>query len=510
MIKDIKYSNDKSSIQILPKNYGCWFGKEEFRKYLGKLSFKEFQDNEFPFRTIMYMFADYLKSNGGADKVLKMTHKYKIEIYNKFYMISHSLRRPFGFYVNFNYIEYKNNSGFNYIIHCSEYDDLKPFVKDIILDYMDKLDQFLTLLKEEWSVIKDKKDLKYDIMVIKCIEKFLIKHYKINPLIALVSLSVTCDIHFKDHISKNVFFNNLKKIQQEKYKIMIIDNETVFLYPYNRNLQSYNKYIPKIRFYDKQKDTMFRYYLHKKKEGLSLMIKDYEDFSVMERFSAIDIVSQEKLTLDKDYIKAMKDLENTIRFEVDFPKHSIKKALGSNLFFDLNINNRKLLLDYLNNTLDFESTAFNVTVFHDLVTNEKEVVKYKNIKVSPLGCSGDLSSKYNFILKNYDFLNKILSNIYVSEKKVIKTGEFIKGSNDQITKEITIKNNLSCDMTSNAVSSKLKRFRHRGVVRGNGRSVIILEPYRTLLDLHNYYFINEHMSKCVTSETRHAVPVELV
>jgi len=417
---------------------------------------RDLQSYDTSFSKIFHQFSQFMENK--AEKVINMTHKYKSEYYFKFFMITQTRRIPFTIYINFNYIEYLNQCGFNYIIYLSEYEDLKPFVRDIIDEYMTLLDEFLSLFKDKWDDM-DVFNTKYDRKLIKYFNELIIQEYKDTNQIALSQLSVTCDIHFNDSASKSIFFNAMSNIKKEHYKVMTVDDETIFFYPFNRNLQKLKKTIPKIRFYDKQKDTIFRY--HKKRHAGQhyFLLKNYDDVSQMERFEAIDIYSQDSKKLEKEFIEAFSFLHNTLRFELEWNKHAIKEEFGSRDFFTLDIDNQAIMERYLAFLIDMETVSYKDLIYHDSVTNYKKIIHYVRAKVSPLETTGDLTERFNFVVKNAHFLNR-----------------------------------MAFETSNNSVYSKVKRLRKKGVLSGYGKNVHLNEPYRSLLDLYNHYFVTDYIN----------------
>jgi len=361
-------------------------------------------------------------------------------------MVTQMRKIPFGIYINFNYIEYLNQTGFNYIIHNSDYSDLKPFVRDIIDEYIKLLDEFLTLLKDKYE---DKNERNY----IEYFDKLLIREYKLSKEVALVNLSLTCDVHFSTPSEYDIFFDRVASLRKEDYKLNIWETETVLFVPWNRSLQIKPKNIPKIRFYDKQKDTCFRYYKKKKLGNHYFLLKSYDDVNLMERFEAIDIYSQEAKTLEQDFTKAYSSLDNTLRIEVEYNRKSIKQRFGHCDFFKLKIDNEADILDTVRNLFDMETVSFKDTIYHDQVTGFKEVVDHKKAQIDIMDCSGDLTEKFNFVIKNSEFLNSI--------------------------------RHPSSDTSQSSVWSKLNRLRRKGVVTGRGKNTVLNDPYFDLLKIYN-------------------------
>jgi len=457
MIQKLLFSNDKSTVQLLPRNYKKWFKDIDF------------QANELSFMKFLYNFSDFMKNH--ADRVIKLTHKYKAEFYFKFFVVTQSVRKPFTIYIAFNYIEYLNKSGFNYIIKSSDYNDLKPFIQDIIENYIEYLEDFCKILKDKYEDNNNLNDRK----LVSLMEKVLITEYKKSREVALVQLSVTCDIHFKDNYNKSLFFDVIKNLRKEHYKVMIVEDETVFFYPFNKNLQIIDKNIPKIRFYDKQKDTIYRYYKKKKQDKHFFLLKEFDDVTFTERFEAVDILSQESKKLEGDFIKALTSLNDTIRFELEFNKKAVKVKFKKTDFFKLNLDNEQIIFDYLKDIMDMKTTSFKDTVFHDLVTGFKEVATFNKSKINVFEVSGDITDRFNFIIKEAGFLNRI------TFFTPLKNG--LSSLSDPYT-----------GMSQNAISSKIKRLRHQGIVKGFGKGVILNQPYRSLLEVYNYY----HVYNCIT------------
>jgi hypothetical protein len=442
MIQKVLYSNDKSSVQILPNNFKDFFTNQLL------------QENLLVFSKFLNHFAHFME--GKADRVINMTHKYKTEYYFPYYVVVQNrriqfnpkLKVNFGIYINFNYIEYKNKSGFNYIKYDTEFDELENFVKDIKEEYLSLMEEFIVELAEKFE---DMYKNEYSPEYVNLFYKQLFKEYQTSNNIALINLSVTADIHFEDKVSKYIFFDMVKNLRKENYKLMTVENETIFFYPFNRNLQILNKNVPKIRFYDKQKDTIFRYFKKKKDSNSSFLMKSYDDVSMLERFQIVDLVSQDSKKLETDFIEAYTDLNNTIRFEIEYGKKAVKECFKTNLLHDIKINNKQFTDKFLFDFLDMNSTEFKVTHFYDMVTKEKDVEKVK-VNFNELDYSGKLTDYYNFILKYHKVLNTIESGNYRQD---------------------------------NSVRSHLKRMRKQGVFRGNGADVVLLQPYKNLLGIYN-------------------------
>ncbi len=478
LAKQIYISNDKSSVQLLPRNYKHWFR-----------GLTEFQSNQVAFSKLLYHFSKYMETV--ADKVIHLTHKYKSEFYFPYYQITQTRRIPFSVYINFNYIEFKNRSGFNYIKHRSDFEDLQLFIEEIINNYLESFESFLYYLDEKWNDLKDSKGFllskEYDRKLIDLLRKDLFLEYRKSKEVAFVNISVTCDIHFGDSYSKNLFFDVVKNLKNEDYKVMVIEDETVFFYPFNKNLQIINRNIPKIRFYDKQKDTVFRYYKKRKAGNHYFLLKSYDDVTALERFEAIDVYSQESELLDQDFGEALSFLNNVIRFELEFPKKSIKAIFKENNIYKIKLNNDKVISDYLNTLLDMQTTSFKDTIFYDQVTKEKVVINYHKIAFDELGSTGDVTEKFNFVVKNAEFLNRITF-----------THSIINGKSkvDPYSK-----------MSQNTIYSRVKRLRQDGVVRGHGKNIVLIQPYQALLSIYNHYYVYNYIGKLGQNVSCHAEQV---
>lgn len=463
MIQKVLYSNDKSTIRLIHND-------------IKKLWKPDIECNELFFTKLLYKFADYMKNH--ADKVIKATHKYKAEFYFKFYVITQSVRKPFTIYVGFNYIEYLNKSGFNYIIKSSELNDLKPFIQRILEEYLEYMEEFCEILKEKYEINNNLSDRK----IVSLFERYILSEYKKSRELAYVQLSVTCDIHFKDSVNKGLFFNVIKNIKKEWYKVMVIENETVFFYPFNRNTQSIKRDIPKIRFYDKRADTKYRYF-KRKKEGKKyyFLLKEFDDVTFSERFEYIDILSQEgkrfKEKLESEFYKALEDLKYVIRFELEFNQKALEKRFKTASFYDLQLSNKDIISNYLQEILDMETTEFKETVFHDLLTGKKEVIECKNVKVDTFSCSGDLLECFNQVIK---YAQPLLNT--------------------------TLKDYTP--LSTNSMYSRLKRLRYKGMIKGYGSNIRVNQPYASLLDIYTHYLVyqtflpNYDMTERVTVRER--------
>ena len=463
MIQKLLYSNDKSTVQVMPKNYKDWF------------SFGcPYWEHSYAFSRFFFLFGKYME--GKASRVINSTHKYSVEFYFPYFMIR-QLRRAnsfvrngkecrsavFNFYIHFNYIQYLNKSGFNYIKYSSEFEELKPFVQDIIELYLSHLSDFVQQLHDKWDELTDSKGNylkdKYGLGVVYLFERYVIDQFRDNSNVAISDLSVTLDIHFKDVVSKKIFFNAIKNLKQEHYKMFIVEDETVFLNPYNRIYEIKDKNYPKIRFYDKQKDLFYRYKQKLKGEGYLIGIEDKNlkrIFTMIDKFSH----SENKKNLEQDFIEGYVFLNNVIRFEVDFGKKSLDVAFGNRNFNNFVLDNYTFLLDYLRKIMVQDTTTF-VEKYYDWKDMKYKQINFKDVTINSLDSSGDLTDKFNFVIKHAEFLNNPFS----------KSG--------------------------NARYSKIRRFKKQGVFKGRGKNLMLNEPYRSLLDVFNHYHCFDCWAKVI-------------
>jgi len=462
MIQKLLYSNDKSTVQVMPENYKEWFS--ENCPYL---------DNASAYSHLFYFFSKYMKSK--ANKVINRTHKYSVEFYFPYFMIR-QLRRTnpnpvFNFYIHFNYIQYLNKSGFNYIKYNSEFEELKPFVQDIIEFYLFHLKEFVGVLYDKWYELTDSKGNyisdKYNISIINLFKEHIIDNLNNSKEVAISNLSVTLDIHFDSVTSKKIFFNTIKNLRQEHYKMFIVEDETIFLYPFNRIYQIDDKNYPKIRFYDKQKDLFHRFKKKLKEKGY-LYIGEDEDSKAI--FELIDKIShrRDKRLLEKDFIEGYQFLDNVLRFEVDFNKKSLDNSFGSRKLSEFRLNNYDFLIDYLNKLLNQETTSFSES-YYDWKDMEYKRRDFKDVIINQLGCSGDVTDKLNFVMKHAEFLNNPFN----------KSGD--------------------------ARYSKVRRFKEMGVFTGRGKNLVINQPYRSLLDIYNHYYCFDYWNNKMFNEKPKAV-----
>jgi hypothetical protein len=466
------YSNDKSSVKLFPANHKAWFYDSNLITYSSKISH------------IFSAFFKFVEKKAKTVRIITKRDKksgnyfHTAEIVFPYFSISQRQEKPFGIYVHFNYIEYKNKAGFNYIKESTEYNQLKDFVTEIVYEYICYLEEFVEFLN------KDMETTKYvfgrnDVLAFVAL---VINEYKKTKNIGLNQLSVTCDIHFVDTLSKAVFFNVISRIRKESYKTMIVDDETVFFYPYNHNIEQYDKSLPKVRFYDKQKDTLYRYFLKKKKGDHILLTSSVDEFSMLERFECIDIASQELKDLNSECAKAMNLTKDTLRFELEYSKKAVKRAFLTSNFYDININNMSYVNSYLVSFLDNETTSYKELLFHDTVSKEKQIANV-SAKINAFSESGQISEYFNFVIKEHEFLNRI------SHGNV---------SGDEVTAESIMQNENSA--TKVAIYHKISRFRKKGILHGRGKNVCLNEPYRSLLDIFNlYHYYNLLKEKVVIS-----------
>jgi hypothetical protein len=480
MIKDRFYSNDKSTVQVLPKNYKNWFYKDK----------EAFQANKISFGRLMYIFSKFMET-----KTMEVKHflpKYKDEYYFKFFMISQQRKPPFGFWINFNYIQYLNNSGFNYIKESSEFLDLVPFIESIIEEYLGLMQEFIQEVRVNWDEIKDSEGNLISEQLfredINLFEEYVFKSLLYSKEISLAELSITGDIHFSNSSAKNTFFDIISSVLKDNYKRHIVENETVYFNPFNKTLQKIDRNIPKIRFYDKQKDVIFNYF--KKKDKLRKQITktkkeiDYfkeepDDTKPFERFETVTILSHDEENLETEFIDAYTFLQNTFRFEVDFfSKPSIRAKFGTTNIFKIKIekmDNLALLQEYLDYVLDVQTTSFKERYFYDMVTKEEKHHNYNKVKIDVLEDSGGLTEKFNIVIKDAEFLNDLNSEVQVNKR------------------------NVSSDRSLNSIYSKKRRLRQEGIIKGFGKKCVLNEPYKSLLMLYNI-FQNYNL---LTKEVKH-------
>lgn len=458
MIKNYYISNDKSSAQLLPGNFKSWLNSKN-----------ELCAEITPISKIFNHFTVYMQDK--CERYINITNKYKVEFYFKYFQITQYRRVPFTIYINFNYIQYKNQSGFNYIREDTEFYELREFLENIKDFYLNFLTNFIDLFEDKYDRLKDSKNIffkdQYDRNVINIFKRHLLYEYMNSREFKYTNISVTCDFHFENPMYKNMYFSVIQLLQKDQYKNMRIDDETVFMAPFNHSLQIPNKNLPKIRFYDKQKDTIFRYY--RKKRGISKGFDNssIEDLSMTERFDLLNVYSQESKELEIDFIDALGFLRNCLRFELEFPKSSLKKIFGNTNIYSLTIDNHQIIFDYLIDLLDSQYTSFTETKFYDQVTKEKEIIVYDKIYFDEIGCTGDVTEKFNFICKHSSFLNRVRNlRCYPHNKKDCESG-----------------------LSQNALYSKIKRFKKQGVLRGHGQNISLNQPYLALLGIYNHYYV---------------------
>jgi len=456
MIKYRLIGNDKSGIKILPKNYKKWFSNSI---YDGDL----YQMYEDGFSKIFFLFGKYMQDRFGKERVKHFSTKYKFEFYFPYFMVAQWRRKPFSIVINFNYLQYMNKSFFNHISKSHDFEDLKDFVKNMIDEYFFYIDTFLTILEDKW----EEKMKGYDKKYLNIFRKLVLDELKSLEVVTLDNLSVTMDIHFDNPYIKNMFFNVVKNIEKDHYKTMTVSDETIFFYPYNRNLQIIDKSIPKLRFYDKQKDTVYKYY--KKKEGIKkVSVSDYSSESDKFRvFEEIDAYSQKKATLEHDFNESIGFLNNTIRFEVDFGKKSFKQKFGKVNFFDFHLDNEAIIKEYLSELLDMQSSDLVEVIFYDQVTKEKKLARIKNI--NKFEASGDILNYYNLVIKHSELLNLI--NFKMIE---YKDGKY---------------NDTYFNRHPNTINSQIMELRRDGILRGKGKNIVLNQPYGSLLDVFNHFYI---------------------
>jgi len=491
MIQKLLISNDKSIVKLLPQNSEKWFSGA-YDNIIRR--------NQFTF--ILNKFCDYMEDK--VKKVSVISPKYKANFFYPYHVVTHMFQPPFSIVVVFNYIEYLNKCGFNYIIKSSTYEDLKPFVKDILDEYLDHLEEFCIVLKDKIEN-KDPEMLKAKLSHGDRLSfiKHLFTEYIISKRTVLVNLSVTADFHFEDAYSKNLFFNTVKDLVPVGYKPMTVYDETVFFYPSNFNIRKpvklkvkdvnskkskkknvfFNDSLPKIRFYDKQKDAIYRYYLKLYKGNHFFFLKSYDDITNTEKFEAIDIYSQDRDTLEWDFINALTSLDNTIRFEIEFSQAAAKKKFKSVDFFKLKLDNTQLIREYLVDLLDMESTFLKENIFRDCIRPKTKKTSsyldiytyFKKVNINLFSLSGDIRDKFEFVVKEAEFLNRLTSSVRLHSKHL----NVCSAAFDPNT-----------GLSQNAIYSKIKRLRGQGVVRGKGKNIILNQPYKSLLHIYNYYHVH--------------------
>ncbi len=291
---------------------------------------------------------------------------------------------------------------------------------------------------------------------------YILNQYRNNiKNITIHQLSVTFDIHFKTRMDKEVFFDSISTIQHEGYKQFKVQDETLFYYPWDFQKDCYTKRRPKIRFYDKQKDIKHRYMQKLKKvRAFDFADDDKEESRI---FKNIDLESH-KETLQEDFLKGYSFVNNTIRFEIDFNSVNLYLEFEELKLSKLNLNNMEIVNNYLGKLLDLETVSFEETLYYDQVTKERVVSKIRNCQIDTIDSSGDLTERFNLIIKHHKFLNNINYHLVGMHKQ-----------------------DTEMQMSSNALYSKIKRFRERGIISGRGKDVHLNEPYLSLLKLFNKY-----------------------
>ena len=172
-----------------------------------------------------------------------------------------------------------------------------------------------------------------------------------------------------------------------------------------------------------------------------------------------------KQELDEEFCEGYGLLEDVLRFEVDLGKKSIKNTFGSRSFFNLNLNNYDFLIDYLNKILIQDITSFSENYFDwkEMVYKRRDL---KDVVINPLSTTGHLTDKFNFVIKHSDFLNNPFS----------KTGD--------------------------ALYSKIRRFKEKGVFNGRGKDLFLNQPYRSLLDIYNHYVVFDEWNTKIKSKQK--------